>query len=188
MSHLSGMTVTGHLERPTRGCCGPNRPRWCGSHHCRMLGLAPTGGYRAASVTGCAVGSYPTFSPLPPGSDQEAVRFLWPDPSPCGAQALPGSLPVGARTFLGVSPATIRSAPDRNLTRVARLRCSQSATPLRRPRPTGPGPVGPPALPGAARGPRRPTGRPPRGTRRQRRRSGRGARTLGRGAGEPGGE
>ena len=30
-----------------------------------------------------------------------AVCFLWPFPSPCGAQALPGSLPDGARTFLG---------------------------------------------------------------------------------------
>src|SRR5688500_6326622 len=30
-----------------------------------------------------------------------AVSFLWPCPSPFGAQALPGSLPDGARTFLG---------------------------------------------------------------------------------------
>src|SRR5438132_12310899 len=30
-----------------------------------LLGLAPTGGYRAAPVTRRAVGSYPTFSPLP---------------------------------------------------------------------------------------------------------------------------
>src|SRR5437879_9395132 len=30
-----------------------------------LFGLAPTGGYRAASVTRRAVGSYPTFSPLP---------------------------------------------------------------------------------------------------------------------------
>src|SRR6266704_1980537 len=30
-----------------------------------LLGLAPTGGYRAAAVTRRAVGSYPTFSPLP---------------------------------------------------------------------------------------------------------------------------
>jgi len=40
-----------------------------------------------------------------------AVSFLWPYPSPCGAQALPGSLPCGARTFLGylAAPATIVS-------------------------------------------------------------------------------
>jgi len=30
-----------------------------------LFGLAPTGGYRAAPVTRRAVGSYPTFSPLP---------------------------------------------------------------------------------------------------------------------------
>src|SRR5574338_288923 len=38
-----------------------------------------------------------------------AVCFLWPCPSPCGAQALPGSLPCGARTFLEhvSAPATI---------------------------------------------------------------------------------
>src|ERR687888_293571 len=32
----------------------------------------------------------------------EAVYSLWPCPSPFGAQALPGSLPGGARTFLGM--------------------------------------------------------------------------------------
>src|SRR6266700_4822373 len=70
-----------------------------------LLGLAPTGGCRAAPVTTRAVGSYPTVSPLP--LIFRAVCFLWPYPSPCGAQALPGSLPYGARTFLNapVQPA-----------------------------------------------------------------------------------
>ncbi len=49
-------------------------------------------------LPGRAVGSYPTFSPLP--TSRWAVCFLWPCPSPHGAQALPGSLPCGARTFL----------------------------------------------------------------------------------------
>jgi len=31
----------------------------------RLFGLAPTGGYRATTVTSGAVGSYPTVSPLP---------------------------------------------------------------------------------------------------------------------------
>ena len=54
------------------------------------------------------MGSYPTVSPLPrPAETGGAVCFLWPFPSPCGAQALPGSLPGGARTFLGPEPATI---------------------------------------------------------------------------------
>src|SRR5438309_2067391 len=63
-----------------------------------LFGLAPTGGCRAASVAERAVGSYPTVSPLPFG--YRAVCSLWPCPSPCGAQVLPGSLPYGARTFL----------------------------------------------------------------------------------------
>jgi len=47
----------------------------------------------------------PPFHPYP--LEKRAVCFLWPFPSPCGAQALPGSLPYGARTFLGapVQPA-----------------------------------------------------------------------------------
>src|SRR5439155_1673123 len=64
-----------------------------------LLGLAPTGGYRATPVARRAVGSYPTVSPLP--LDKRAVCSLWPFPSPRGAQELPGSLPCGARTFLG---------------------------------------------------------------------------------------
>ncbi len=77
----------------------------------RLFGLAPAGGYPATTVTSGAVGSYPTVSPLPrfrPKPDG-AVSFLWPYPSPCGAQALPGSLPFGARTFLEplAGPATI---------------------------------------------------------------------------------
>ena len=46
-------------------------------------------------------------------SGPSAVCFLLPCPSPRGAQALPGDLPCGARTFLdGVSPtATIALGP-----------------------------------------------------------------------------
>ncbi len=46
-----------------------------------------------------------------------AVYFLWSCPSPCGAQALPGSLPCGARTFLGylAAPATIRPTSGLNI-------------------------------------------------------------------------
>ena len=69
----------------------------------RLFGLAPTGGYRATAVTSGAVGSYSTVSPLPFEALRllGAVCFLWPLSSPFGAQALPGSLPSGARTFLG---------------------------------------------------------------------------------------
>ena len=77
----------------------------------RLFGLAPAGGYRATAVTSGAVGSYPTVSPLPRFRTKPAgaVSFLWPYPSPFGAQVLPGSLPFGARTFLEplAGPATI---------------------------------------------------------------------------------
>src|SRR5689334_18672081 len=91
------MAVTRHLERPTRGSRFPALSVRAGPR--RLFGLAPTGGCRATPVAGCAVGSYPAVSPLP--ALRQAVCFLWPCPSPRGAQALPGSLPCGARTFLG---------------------------------------------------------------------------------------
>ncbi len=50
-----------------------------------------------------------TLTLKPPCGRFRAVCFLWPYPSPFGAQELPGSLPDGARTFLGrlAAPATI---------------------------------------------------------------------------------
>ncbi len=61
--HLSRTPVAGRLEQPTHGSPFPVwtvrvAPR-------RLFGLAPIGGYRATAVTSGAVGSYPTFSPLP---------------------------------------------------------------------------------------------------------------------------
>ena len=77
----------------------------------RLFGLAPAGGYPAIAVASDAVGSYPTVSPLPEirRTGTRAVCFLWPSPSSRDAQALPGSLPCGARTFLErlAAPATI---------------------------------------------------------------------------------
>ena len=66
-----------------------------------LFGLAPDGVCRATSVAGGAVGSYPTFSPLPaPHKGPLAVCFLWHFPSGFPAWALPSILPCGARTFL----------------------------------------------------------------------------------------
>jgi hypothetical protein len=70
----------------------------CGPHLAAYLALLRLGVAVPLAVARSAVGSYPTVSPLP--HLREAVCFLWPCPSPLGAQALPGSLPVGARTFL----------------------------------------------------------------------------------------
>ena len=61
--HLSGIPVAGHLKRPTRGSPLPVWSVWVTPR--RLFGLAPTGGCRATTVTGGAVGSYPTVSPLP---------------------------------------------------------------------------------------------------------------------------
>jgi len=57
------MAVARHLTRPTRGSPLPALSVRAGPR--RLFGLAPAGGYRAASVTRRAVGSYPTISPLP---------------------------------------------------------------------------------------------------------------------------
>ena len=53
----------GHLS-PDTSCGLPAAQATRAGSRC-LFGLAPTGGYRATSVTERAVGSYPTFSPLP---------------------------------------------------------------------------------------------------------------------------
>src|SRR5690242_19776074 len=45
--------------------CGPPAAQATRAGSRCLLGLAPTGGCRATPVAGRAVGSYPTFSPLP---------------------------------------------------------------------------------------------------------------------------
>ena len=103
-SHSSGAHVTVRLERPTRGHARAAR---CGTRPLAPLfGLAPGGVYPAADVATGAVRSYRTISPLPPGlpgragSAGSAVSFLWHFPWARAPQALPGTLPCGARTFL----------------------------------------------------------------------------------------
>ena len=58
-----------------------------------LLGLAPHGVYRAFAVTGEAVRSYRTLSPLP-AAEPRAVCSLRHFPSRCHGRALPGMLPV----------------------------------------------------------------------------------------------
>jgi len=70
-----------------------------------LFGLAPGGVYLAVGVAVNAVRSYRTISPLPSVfrlSPQHglAVYFLWHLPWARAPQALPGTLPYGARTFL----------------------------------------------------------------------------------------
>ncbi len=66
-----------------------------------LFDLAPNGVYRATPVTGSAVRSYRTGSPLPDLFAQpSAVYFLWHCSSPHGVRSLTGILLYGARTFL----------------------------------------------------------------------------------------
>jgi hypothetical protein len=84
-----------------------------------LCGLAPDGVCHATTVTGCAVGSYSTFSPLPkaPGRFGRSDS-LWHFPRGFPHRALPGILPCGARTFLSL---VLKRDCDR-------LRCSNDAS------------------------------------------------------------
>ena len=78
---------------------------WCGRHAPRasLFGLAPGGVCRAADVATCAVRSYRTISPLPaPLARHLGGIFLLHFPWAHAPQALPGTVPCGARTFLHV--------------------------------------------------------------------------------------
>ncbi len=82
-----------------------------------LFGLAPGGVYPAICVTTNAVRSYRTISPLPKCRGIQAVYFLRHFPSVYTAQALTGTLPYGARTFLPIKILTRRlsgqlSKPD----------------------------------------------------------------------------
>ena len=90
-NHSSGTTVTDGLKQPTR-----KRPR--ARHMLPYLVLLRMGFTLPRSVATRAVRSYRTISPLP--SRSRAVYFLWHFPWARAPQALPGTLPAGARTFL----------------------------------------------------------------------------------------
>jgi hypothetical protein len=90
-----------------------------GASRC-LFGLAPAGVYPATTVTSRAVSSYLTFSPLPVprfplaigGVFSVALSVIGPTKKVGDAQALPGSVPNGARTFLErQSNATTRDHP-----------------------------------------------------------------------------
>src|SRR6266545_88100 len=87
------MAVASHLTRPTRSSNDPGRVSLL-TWPCSDWGLP----CRACCQT--RGGLLPHRFTLTLG--QRAVCFLWPYPSPCGAQVLPGSLPCGARTFLSI--------------------------------------------------------------------------------------
>ena len=94
-SHSSGTGVAVGLERPTRVRHEP----------CHRTPIRTCSGWGLpcpAALAPRAVGSYPTVSPLPRTlAGRSAVCSLLHFPSAHAAQALPGTLLYGARTFLG---------------------------------------------------------------------------------------
>ena len=113
-SHSSRRNVTVTLKQPTRRHCGPQHslPIWS----CSRWGLP------CRSVAGLAVRSYRTISPLPASRRTAGGIFLLHFPSARAAQALPGTVPCGARTFLGIvsDDATVWPAPPHALSHRAR--------------------------------------------------------------------
>jgi hypothetical protein len=106
-SHSSRPDVAVWLQQPTRELRGPR--------HRSPLGLAPSGVYRATRRcprARCALTApfHPCLCPCGPS----AVCFLLHWPSAHAAQALPGTLPCGARTFLDAlaRDATVRPTPS----------------------------------------------------------------------------
>ena len=94
-SHSSSPSVTAGIKQPTRVRHEPchSTPIWS----CSGWGLPCP-----EALSPRAVGSYPTVSPLPRTlAGRSAVCFLLHFPSARAAQALPGTLLCGARTFLG---------------------------------------------------------------------------------------
>ena len=157
--HSSGTPVAGRLMRPTRRHL---RAAGC-QRHVFLFGLAPEGVYPATFVAEGAVRSYRTLSPLPAAGEPapSAVCFLLHFPSTRVAQALPGLLPCGARTFLP-PPATGDSdrLADSAASIVAATPAGQAPPPVSRRR-------GPRAAPSCRPDRARPAARAPAGRGRQ---------------------
>ena len=101
-SHSSRPDVAIGLKQPTRMHRGPRHciPIWS----CSEWGLPCH-----AALAPRAVRSYRTVSPSPrTPKSRSAVCSLLHFPSARAAQALPGTLPCGARTFLGTAEAMTR--------------------------------------------------------------------------------
>ena len=91
-SHSSRPPIAGRLKQPTRNRRGPRR--WFPIWSCSRWGLP------CRSVARLAVRSYRTISPLPRARRPFGGISLLHFPSTRAAQALPGIVPCGARTFL----------------------------------------------------------------------------------------
>ncbi len=110
----------------------PTCGTWSGPLPGPLFGLAPDGVFRASALTLGAVGSYPTFSPLPvPLAKPGRSEFLWHCPSGRLAASPPacirpygwlrGIAPFGVRTFL-----PRRLAPTEAILRPSKIKGSIS--------------------------------------------------------------
>ena len=82
-----------------------------------LFGLAPGGVCRAGPLPDSRCALTAPFHPCRPVETVLGGIFLLHFPSACAAQALPGTVPCGARTFLGIvsNDATVWPAPPRAL-------------------------------------------------------------------------
>ncbi len=111
----SSVFGTIHLGRRSPGAsCGlpGDRSRWATTLPC--LALVRVGFALPRRLPGRAVGSYPTVSPLPTLGHRKASCgrrsvLCGTTPSARAARVLPGTLPCGARTFLG--PRALSAGP-----------------------------------------------------------------------------
>src|SRR5215475_3875876 len=96
--HSSGTSVAGRLARPTRAAAAETRLAGAGPEgpvgRPPLCGLAPGGVCHAAPVSGSAVRSYRTLSPLPPvlRRGATAVCSLWHFPWGRPRRVLPGTV------------------------------------------------------------------------------------------------
>src|SRR6266849_5839139 len=106
--HSSRTRVAAGLERAYPGA---RRATVAARSGAPLFALAPGGACRAAAVTGGAVRSCRTVSPLP--AFRPAVCSLWRCPASRLGWQLTSTLPCGARTFLPrvIAPASARAAP-----------------------------------------------------------------------------
>src|SRR5438445_13672758 len=106
--HSSRTRVAAGLERAYPGA---RRATVAARSGAPLFALAPGGACRAAAVTGGAVRSCRTVSPLP--AFRPAVCSLWRCPASRLGWPLTSTLPCGARTFLPrvIAPASARAAP-----------------------------------------------------------------------------
>ena len=82
---------------------------WSGPLRGPLFGLAPDGVFRASALALGAVGSYPTFSPLPVFlAKLRRFKFLWHCPS-AGLAAWPPACIPGEPGLRGIAPCGVRT-------------------------------------------------------------------------------